>query len=406
MENRIYNFTDLRRLRRRLDALAVFRGLLVKAPVSGLRSLLASLPEEGETPSADFFNRYGAFAHQLYENGGDLGAALQTQLLQDENAVLKAAAKGREIPPSLQRTAEAELAALQEAADLTPAAFQALAGQEIPLPEWETSPTDLRGAFVQALQEAPVRGWGIFAQARAFRVRDGHLSPVRNADDKRVSDLIGYERERARVLENTRALAEGRGASNVLLYGDAGTGKSSTVKACANEFADQGLRLIEFEKNQLSQIPAIIDQVYDAPLKFIFFIDDLNFSEDDDAFCQLKGILEGNVTGGSPNIAIYVTSNRRHLVRESMEDRTGSEIHINETIQQMVSLSDRFGLAVLFSVPKKKLYLDIVHRLAQEERIDLPTEELDRRAEAFALRRGGRSPRAAEQFIQLLSIGL
>ncbi len=229
---------------------------------------------------------------------------------------------------------------------------------------------------------------------------------MKNADPQSIDQLYGYSRERNQVLENTRALAEGRPASNVLLYGDAGTGKSSTIKACANAFFDQGVRLIEFDKSQLHEIPQIIELLYDSPLKFIFYIDDLSFTANDDAFSSLKGILEGNVTGYSKNIAIYATSNRRHLVKESMEARMGSDLHLNDTLQETMSLSARFGLTITFSKPEKDLYLEIVRSLADEYGLSMEEAELFRRAEAFAIRSNGRSPRTAKQFVQLASIGL
>ena len=159
--------------------------------------------------------------------------------------------------------------------------------------------------------------------------------PVRYPDPQRLSELPGYEQEREKVIANTRALLEGRPANNVLLYGDAGTGKSSTVKAIANEFAPDGLRLIEVKKNQLYQIPALMDELAKNPLKFILFIDDLSFASNDDNFAALKAILEGGVGGRSHNVAVYATSNRRHLVKETMADRSGDDLHAMDARQEL-----------------------------------------------------------------------
>ena len=230
--------------------------------------------------------------------------------------------------------------------------------------------------------------------------------PVKNVDPKTIDQLYGYQRERGMVLDNTKALAEGKAAVNVLLYGDAGTGKSSTIKACANAYYDKGVRLVEFDKSQLTEIPMVMDQLYQSPLKFIFFIDDLSFSQDDDSFCQLKAILEGNIASYARNVVIYATSNRRHLIRESMESRMGNDLHLNDTLQETMSLSARFGLTITFSKPEKDLYLEIVSCLAKEYGVEMEQEELFRRAEAFAIRASGRSPRTAKQFIQRLTIGL
>ena len=182
----------------------------------------------------------------------------------------------------------------------------------------------------------------------------------------------------------------------MLLYGDAGTGKSSTVKAIANEFAPDGLRLIEVKKNQLYQIPALMDELAKNPLKFILFIDDLSFASNDDNFAALKAILEGGVGGRSHNVAVYATSNRRHLVKETMADRSGDELHAMDTRQELMSLSARFGLTVTFQQPDK----------AKQYNVQMPSDQLFIKGAAFALRAGGRSPRVAKQFVELLAAGV
>lgn len=310
------------------------------------------------------------------------------------------------ISRSIYECLDEELLVLQKLANITTPQIKDLINYDEYLPRWDTQKIDLKKEYDAMLSSLATRGFGIFAKYRAFKVNDGKLLPVKNADQQTIDQLYGYARERNQVLENTRALAEGKPASNVLLYGDAGTGKSSTIKACANAFYDQGVRLVEFDKSQLSDIPIIIDQLCDNPLKFIFYIDDLSFGQNDDAFCYLKGILEGNVTSYSKNIAIYATSNRRHLIKESMDDRLGTDLHLNDTLQETMSLSARFGLTITFSKPEKDLYLEIVKSLAQEYGVEMEKNELYRKAEAFAIRSNGRSPRTAKQFIQLVSIGI
>lgn len=194
----------------------------------------------------------------------------------------------------------------------------------------------------------------------------------------------------------------GKPAQNVLLYGDAGTGKSSTVKAVVNEFADRGLRLIEITKEQLGDIPDIIESISANPLKFIIFIDDLSFSADEDRFGALKAALEGSVSARSDNAAVYATSNRRHLVKESFSSREGDDIHRNDTIQETISLSARFGLTIGFYRPDKAKYLEIVGKLAKAAGIDAEKNALELKAESFAMKCGGRSGRTAEQFINSL----
>ena len=191
-------------------------------------------------------------------------------------------------------------------------------------------------------------------------------------------------------------------AANILLTGDAGTGKSSTVKAVANMFFDKGIRLIELRKDQLAYLPFVMGKISENPLKFIIFIDDLAFNKSDDNFSMLKAALEGSASAKADNAVIYATSNRRHIIKENFSDREGNDVHVNDTLQETLSLSERFGLVVLFSKPNKQLYLDIVHELAIRNKIEMDVKELDTKAEAFALRRGNRSARCAEQFIASL----
>ena len=184
-------------------------------------------------------------------------------------------------------------------------------------------------------------------------------------------------------------------------FGDAGTGKSSTVKAVVNAFFDSGVRLIELRKDQLSALPYVMGRISENPLKFIIFIDDLSFNKNDDNFSMLKAALEGSASAKADNAVIYATSNRRHIVRETFDDREGGDVHRNDTMQEKLSLSERFGLVVMFGKPTKALYLQIVRELAARYGIDAD-ENLDIKAEEFALRRGNRSARCAEQFIKSL----
>ena len=224
--------------------------------------------------------------------------------------------------------------------------------------------------------------------------------PIQSPDPIRLSEMSGYEAQRAQVIDNTKALLMGRPASNILLYGDAGTGKSSTVKAVVNEFAGKGLRMIELKKKQLYQLPMLLDRLSKNPLKFILFIDDLSFDRDDGDFAALKAILEGSASGRPQNLVVYATSNRRHLVRETASARAGDEIHLSDTIQEQMSLSDRFGILITFLRPEKDVYLEIVLHLAEQYGVMMDRDELIQKAEAHALRRNGRSPRTARQFIE------
>jgi predicted AAA+ superfamily ATPase len=303
----------------------------------------------------------------------------------------------------LQRNVDAELETLQALATLTPDALR----DGLPFagywPEFEVEPVDIAAEYRHRVSNIGRYGYGVYARFRMFCIdEEGHIAPVHSPDPVRLSELVDYERERRIILDNTRALLAGKPAANILLSGDAGTGKSSTVKAIVNELYREGLRILEVRKEQLRAIPHILAELSDNPLKFILFIDDLSFRSDDDNYSALKAILEGSVSSKASNTVIYATSNRRHLVREKFSDREGDDVHLNDTLQEMLSLSERFGLQVTFKRPDKKTYLDIVRHLVQERGIDMDAAELELAAERFALARGGRSARAARQFADSL----
>ena len=270
------------------------------------------------------------------------------------------------------------------------------------LPRYATQKLDFSQIYADRIHAIGQYGYGIYSQYHVFVIKDGKIVPVEYPDDIKLSDLHNYERERQEVINNTLALLKGKPANNVLLYGDCGTGKSSTVKAIANEYACKGLRLIELKKKQLHEIPAIVETVSKNPLKFIIFIDDLSFTEDDDDFAALKAILEGSVSSTADNLCIFATSNRRHLVHETFSSREGDEIHFKDTMQELLSLSDRFGLTVTYQKPDKKIYLDVVEKLAKQYELKTPIDEVLQKAEAYALSRAGRSPRVAKQFVEYM----
>lgn len=381
----------------RLDALVVFRGLLDTPLLRALRGALTA-------DEADLGGAVAAFEAVLFAQNTNWTDALLDAALEDENLCLRLAAGG-DAGPVLEAALESELDFLQA---LGRAGLDDVChGAPEYLPRWRVTPdADFHAAYAARRAAVGQKGYGIFARHHVFTLENGRLAPVRYPDPQRLDELPGYEREREKILANTRALLEGRPANNVLLYGDAGTGKSSTVKAIANEFAPEGLRLIEVKKNQLYQIPALMDSLAKNPLKFILFIDDLSFAANDDNFAALKAILEGSVGGRSHNVAVYATSNRRHLVKESMTDRTGDDLHASDTRQELMSLSARFGLTVTFQQPDKVRYEAILLELARQYGVQMPSDQLYIKGEAFALRAGGRSPRVAKQFIELLKGGV
>ena len=255
-------------------------------------------------------------------------------------------------------------------------------------------------------------GYGVFAMNRAFRIsrRDGgpvEFLPISNVDDVRLSDLLGYEDQKRELRRNTEAFLEGRAANNVLLYGDAGTGKSTSVKALINEYFDRGLRMIEIYKHQFGDLSAILAQVKERNYRFIIFIDDLSFEENEVAYKFLKAVIEGGVETRPDNVLIYATSNRRHLIRETWNDRQDMEhhgdIHRSDTMEEKLSLASRFGVSINFSAPTPKEYQAIVLSLARQAGITLDEGELARRANAWEVRHGGFSGRTARQFVDYLA---
>lgn len=390
----------------RLRALTVFRGITSQPIVKSLLQLLCSVESMGEDDLDKQLDCYGDFVSAVYAEGGNLSTAMRRIVLEDENFYIVGRARGHVMAPEIEAALAEELQLLQEVSQLTPQMIKEQMKYDGFLADWVVSDVDIPASYANQIENIASTGYGIFAKYNGFTVKNGHLVPIRSMDTQTLESLYGYQRERNMVLENTRALVEGGKACNVLLYGDAGTGKSSTIKAAARHFFDKGLRIVEFKKDQLDDILPIMEFLSEIPLKFIFYIDDLSFAADDDSFCALKGILEGSAASYAGNIAIYATSNRRHLIKESMEDRVGDSLHVNETMQETMSLSARFGLSITFSKPEKDLYLEIVKNLAKDYGVDLPEDELFRRAEAFAIRQNGRSPRTAKQFLQLAKIGL
>lgn len=393
---------DLTELGLRLRALAVFRGLLSEPVVEALCTYLDC--RENAWPQA-MVSAYAELVSRLYKSGsGDLGRHIQTAVEQDENAYIRAVGRGETPPAYLDRSVAAELETLQQAASLTPEDLTVGLEGIGYLPRFGATAVDLAAQYRERLSNIGRYGWGAYARHHMFYLDEGgHIVPVRHPDATRLSELVDYKREQQLIMDNTRALLAGRPAANVLLTGDAGTGKSSTIKAVVNELYPQGLRIIEVRKELLRAIPALLDELTDNPLKFILFIDDLSFQKGDDSYSALKAVLEGSVSAKSRNVAIYATSNRRHLVKETFSDREGDDIHRGETMQEMISLSERFGLHVTFQKPNKDTYLAIVRRLAQVQGVALEAGTLEALAERFALERGGRSARAAKQFVDSLA---
>ncbi len=242
-------------------------------------------------------------------------------------------------------------------------------------------------------------GCGIPGKYRAFTWDEG-LKGVENPDPITFDDLVGYERQKEQLIRNTSAFIKGKRANNVLLYGDKGTGKSSSVKALLNRFAPDGLRLISIQKDKIFDISEIMESIAGRGSRFIIFIDDLSFEETEIEYKRFKSILEGGVELQPENVLIYVTSNRRNLVKEMWSDRgENGEVHVNDGIQERLSLADRFGLTITFGAPDKKLYNEIVKAIARREGLQIDEDRLLAEANFWDMRQTSRSGRSAKQFV-------
>ncbi len=248
-------------------------------------------------------------------------------------------------------------------------------------------------------------GVGKFGLNKAFRIVDDRhravIEPVVNVEHVYLRDIVGYEMQKKKLIENTENFIRGRAANNVLLFGDAGTGKSSSVKAILNEYYDQGLRVIEVYKHQFHALSSILEQVQDRNYRFIIFMDDLSFEESELEYKYLKAIIEGGLGRRPNNVLIYATSNRRHLIREKFSDKRelDDELHVNDTVQEKLSLVARFGVTIYYGSPDKREFQNIVRALAERHGIDMPPEELYQEANKWELYHGGLSGRTAAQFI-------
>ena len=230
--------------------------------------------------------------------------------------------------------------------------------------------------------------------------------PISNIDRVMLSDLLGYETQKQELRRNTEAFLDGLPANNVLLYGDAGTGKSTSVKSLINEYYDRGLRIIEIYKHQFRDLSAVLGQIKNRNYRFIIFIDDLSFEENEVEYKFLKAVIEGGVETRPDNVLIYATSNRRHLIRETWNDRSDMEhkgdVHRSDTMEEKLSLASRFGVAINFSAPTPKEYQQIVLALAKREGVDMDEREMLIQANAWEIRHGGFSGRTAQQFVHYL----
>jgi predicted AAA+ superfamily ATPase len=427
---------EMSRLLLRARGMAVLRGVLASSVSKDFLALLGLIATGRPAPAA-VAETFGRLWERLaLEREPLLPDAWRSHLvgwlLDDENAFSLAAERG-EMNSALAEQTSRDLRTLQrlfdlEAEPLLNAVEDAVPGLEGVWVPW-TDPgrgdaPSPRHALASKLAAAEDwgrcaglladhfsrHGAGPFGRHRAFRWGEDGLRAVDEPDPVRLADLVGYERVREPLLTNTERFLAGLPAHHALLYGMPGTGKSSTVKAVLNEYADRGLRLVEVAKEDLEALPRVLESLRARAPRFVIFVDDLSFEENEVEYKALKALLEGSVEEPPENVRVYATSNRRNLIRERFserdEGRAGDDVHARDTMQEKLSLSARFGLRVTFPTPDQRQYVEIVAGLARRRGIEMPEEELKERAVLWDRWHAGRSGRTARQFMDELQAEL
>lgn len=380
-----------------LNSLVVFRKLLTNDVMLPLRALLDT---ETMDPMIQL-RQYTEFITRLYARSMNLTEYIFQLICEDDNFYVRAVARGDEIAEMLAACVQNELAILQRLARIRPHELQKEVSYYGVLPEWKNSDLDFGAEYHARLRQIGKYGYGIYAANPMFVIRDEQIVPVKYPDRVQLSSLSGYEPERQAVIANTLALLNGKYAQNVLLYGDAGTGKSTTVKAIVNAYFGEGLRLIQISKADLPMLPVIMERIHNNPLKFILFVDDLTFDAGDDSFGILRAALEGSVSERPANTVIYAASSSQYLEPSDFAD-ANSVSPVPDVIPEQQALAGRFGIRVRFRRPDRAAYLGFVQELAEQYNLHMDSAVLHQAAEEFAQRSGGRSPRAAKQLIEQL----
>ena len=393
-------------LRAQLRGLSAFRSLLDTPMLKDALQLLdAAARRDGEGALAAYDQMFYRLKAEGYSG---LGTWLWDTLRYTETPYGDLAGSGRsdpELERAALRDAETLLQLAQLGAEDIRVALKPILTEEYVsvldnLPAWETGAPFTFEELAAFYQE---NGAGLYAKYRAFLWEEGRLVPVADPDCPHPVELLGYEQQRKQVLDNTRLLVEGKPSNNVLLFGDGGTGKSATVKSMLYLPGMENLRLIEIQKENLVGMPRLIRSLAGRRQSFILFIDDLAFDQDDKTYSSLKTILEGGLERRPLNVAIYATSNRRHLVRQTFSDRAGDEVDAFETISEKTALAERFGLRIPYMTMSKSEYLALIDHLAGLYHVEMNREVLHAKAMEWEIRHAGRTPRVARQFIASLS---
>lgn len=393
-------------LRAQLRGLSAFRSLLDTPLLKDALQLLdAAARRDGEGALAAYDQMFYRLKAEGYSG---LGTWLWDTLRYTETPYGDLAGSGRsdpELEGAARRDAETLLQLARLGAEDIRVALKPILTEEYVsvldnLPAWETGAPFTFEELAAFYRE---NGAGLYAKYRAFLWEEGRLVPVADPDCPHPVELLGYDQQRKQVLDNTRLLVEGKPSNNVLLFGDGGTGKSATVKSMLYLSGMENLRLIEIQKENLVGMPRLIRSLAGRRQSFILFIDDLAFDQDDKTYSSLKTILEGGLEKRPLNVAIYATSNRRHLVRQTFSDRAGDEVDAFETISEKTALAERFGLRIPYMTMSKSEYLALIDHLAGLYHVEMNREVLHAKAMEWEIRHAGRTPRVARQFIASLS---
>lgn len=429
-------FSTVHHLQRDLAALLLYQGICKTEMGHAFCHLLNQLaiasrsaggiasPDQAQICSC--LEAYGAWFRAIAQARQGWSSYVLSYVLTDANSFTLQAQQQQSLHPALRSAAQHDLRILHQlykcSGEQVSQWVKAATGLEAPPVSWHDDPAETSQALLIHNHLAVSSDWGteldalvshyrefgtgLFATYRAFRWHQGALVGIAYPDPIYLNNLVGYEAQKQTLIQNTEALLKGYPALHVLLYGSRGSGKSSVVKALLSEYGDRGLRIVEVAKSELQQLPTIVDQLRGVPQKFIVFVDDLSFEDDDDAYKALKVVLEGNLTARPQNVVVYATSNRRHLIREFFGDRPrpsdADEISTWDTLQEKLSFSDRFGLTLTFEPADQTTYLDIVRHLAAQANLAIAPADLDYRALQWATRHNGRSGRSARQFVDVL----
>jgi uncharacterized protein len=421
---------QIQRLYGWVSSLLIYRGILTQEAGQSCLRLLRLLGQI-DADRSEVLSVYGEWFY-LLAPFPSWQAWIEQQITTADNPFTQSLQHSRllELSPALVAAAHRDLKVLQhwaiEGPHLIQAAVSSLIEPELPLPMHcrpepdslpPTSPLQVStfdfSQFAQWSEALPAladcyrrSGVGVFAQFLALRWRNRTLEGIEHPEQIWMADLMGYDWQQTALKQNTEALLSGYAALNVLLYGSRGSGKSALVKALLTEYGTRGLRLIELSKADMINLPQVVEQLRTSSLKFVIFVDDLSFEEDEESYKALKVVLEGTLTARPQNVVVYATSNRRHLIREFFSDRPrmsdADEVHTWDTVQEKLSLSDRFGLTLTFEPADQETYLQIVRGYAQRFGISISNENLTQQALQWAVRHNVRSGRTARQFIDHL----